>query len=175
MFSVIFEVKPRAAAFDEYLQLAKGLRPLLEGIDGLVDNDLRQHHTPGKVAVLVGSTGRRLDAGPARRRRRAPPPPGPRGARLRDARPARSSPARRSSARRGSRWTSSGSASRPQSPRWDQVLTCNVYCTSVDLFGAVNGIYAEYFGPAPPPARIFVAVPAGRGPSTSRWTAYAAL
>lgn len=36
MFSVIFEVRPRA--WDAYLELAKSLRPELERIDGFVDN-----------------------------------------------------------------------------------------------------------------------------------------
>jgi heme-degrading monooxygenase HmoA len=39
MFSVIFEVKPRSERFDEYLNLAKELKPLLESIDGFVDNE----------------------------------------------------------------------------------------------------------------------------------------
>jgi 2-iminobutanoate/2-iminopropanoate deaminase len=41
----------------------------------------------------------------------------------------------------------------------DNVLKCNVYCTSVEKFAAVNAIYARYF-PKNPPARIFVCVPA---------------
>jgi len=40
----------------------------------------------------------------------------------------------------------------------DRILKCNVYCTSVEKFGAVNAIYAQYF-PNDPPARIFVCVP----------------
>jgi 2-iminobutanoate/2-iminopropanoate deaminase len=44
----------------------------------------------------------------------------------------------------------------------ENVLKCNVYCTSVDKFAAVNTIYARYF-PQDPPARIFVCVPAWRG------------
>jgi 2-iminobutanoate/2-iminopropanoate deaminase len=44
----------------------------------------------------------------------------------------------------------------------DHVLKCNVYCTSVDKFAAVNGVYARYF-PNTPPARIFVCVPAWPG------------
>jgi 2-iminobutanoate/2-iminopropanoate deaminase len=44
----------------------------------------------------------------------------------------------------------------------DQVLKCNVYCTSVDQFAAVNEIYARFFGPNPP-ARIFINVPAWPG------------
>jgi 2-iminobutanoate/2-iminopropanoate deaminase len=42
------------------------------------------------------------------------------------------------------------------------VLKCTVYCTSVDLFPAVNKVYARYF-PADPPARVFVNVPAWPG------------
>jgi 2-iminobutanoate/2-iminopropanoate deaminase len=44
----------------------------------------------------------------------------------------------------------------------DQVLKCNVYCTSVEMFPIVNEIYARFFG-AQPPARIFVNVPAWPG------------
>ncbi|WP_395349467.1 RidA family protein [Variovorax sp. UC122_21] len=42
-------------------------------------------------------------------------------------------------------------------------LKCNVYCTSVEKFAAVNAVYARYF-PDSPPARIFVCVPAWFGP-----------
>ena len=45
----------------------------------------------------------------------------------------------------------------------DQVLKCNVYCTSIEKFATVNAIYARYF-PIDPPARIFVNVPAWPGP-----------
>ncbi|MEV4509318.1 RidA family protein [Dactylosporangium sp. NPDC049525] len=41
----------------------------------------------------------------------------------------------------------------------DQVLRCTVYCTSVDMFAAVNDVYRRYF-PVDPPARTFVNVPA---------------
>jgi 2-iminobutanoate/2-iminopropanoate deaminase len=44
----------------------------------------------------------------------------------------------------------------------ENVLKCNVYCTSVEKFGVVNAIYARYF-PKDPPARIFVNVPAWPG------------
>ena len=37
----------------------------------------------------------------------------------------------------------------------DNVLKCNVYCTSAEKFAAVNAIYARYF-PKDPPARIFI-------------------
>ena len=43
------------------------------------------------------------------------------------------------------------------------VLKCNVYCTSVEKFAAVNAVYARYF-PVDPPARIFINVPAWFGP-----------
>jgi 2-iminobutanoate/2-iminopropanoate deaminase len=42
------------------------------------------------------------------------------------------------------------------------VLKCTVYCTSVDMFPAVNEVYARYF-PVDPPARVFVNVPAWPG------------
>jgi 2-iminobutanoate/2-iminopropanoate deaminase len=44
----------------------------------------------------------------------------------------------------------------------DNVLKCNVYCTSVEKFAAVNAIYARFF-PLNPPARIFICVPAWPG------------
>jgi len=43
------------------------------------------------------------------------------------------------------------------------VLKCNVYCTSVEKFAAVNTVYTRFF-PKDPPARIFVCVPAWPGP-----------
>ncbi|SFI34996.1 2-iminobutanoate/2-iminopropanoate deaminase [Bosea sp. OK403] len=45
----------------------------------------------------------------------------------------------------------------------ENVLKCNVYCTSVEQFSAVNAVYARYF-PKDPPARIFLCVPAWFGP-----------
>ena len=45
----------------------------------------------------------------------------------------------------------------------DQVLKCNVYCTSVEQFAAVNEVYVRFF-PKDPPARIFINVPAWPGP-----------
>ena len=41
----------------------------------------------------------------------------------------------------------------------ENVLKCNVYCTSVEKFAAVNAVYARYF-PKDPPARTYVCVPA---------------
>src|SRR5215475_3798369 len=39
MFSVIFEVLPAQGKKDEYLGLAKHLKPILEKVDGFVDNE----------------------------------------------------------------------------------------------------------------------------------------
>jgi heme-degrading monooxygenase HmoA len=39
MFVVIFEVKPKPDRWDDYLALAKQLRPKLEAIDGFIDNE----------------------------------------------------------------------------------------------------------------------------------------
>ena len=39
MFSVIFEVHPNEGKKDAYLDLAKHLKPILETIDGFVDNE----------------------------------------------------------------------------------------------------------------------------------------
>jgi heme-degrading monooxygenase HmoA len=48
VFSVIFEVRPHPERFDEYLALAKQLRPILETIDGFIDNDrFESHLRPG--------------------------------------------------------------------------------------------------------------------------------
>lgn len=45
----------------------------------------------------------------------------------------------------------------------ENVLKCNVYCTSVEKFTAVNAVYTRFFLNNPP-ARIFVCVPAWPGP-----------
>jgi heme-degrading monooxygenase HmoA len=39
MFAVIFEVQPKQERFDDYLALAKQLKPKLEAIDGFIDNE----------------------------------------------------------------------------------------------------------------------------------------
>ncbi len=39
MFAVIFEVQPKPERWDEYLDIAKTLRPSLEAIDGFIDNE----------------------------------------------------------------------------------------------------------------------------------------
>jgi 2-iminobutanoate/2-iminopropanoate deaminase len=43
------------------------------------------------------------------------------------------------------------------------VMKCNIYCTSAEYFPLVNPIYARYF-PVEPPARIFVCVTEWPGP-----------
>ena len=45
----------------------------------------------------------------------------------------------------------------------ENVMKCNIYCTSAKHFTTVNAIYARYF-PQDPPARIFVCVPEWTGP-----------
>ena len=45
----------------------------------------------------------------------------------------------------------------------DNVMKCNIFCTSARHFAAVNAIYARYF-PKDPPARIFVCIPEWTGP-----------
>jgi len=39
MFAVIFEVQPRKDRFEDYLEIAKSLRPEIEKIDGFIDNE----------------------------------------------------------------------------------------------------------------------------------------
>jgi 2-iminobutanoate/2-iminopropanoate deaminase len=45
----------------------------------------------------------------------------------------------------------------------DNVMKCNIYCTSAKHFAAVNSVYRRYF-PLEPPARIFVCIPEWTGP-----------
>jgi heme-degrading monooxygenase HmoA len=50
VFSVIFEVHPKREKFDLYLDLAKRLRPVLEAIDGFVDNErFESNRRPGWI------------------------------------------------------------------------------------------------------------------------------
>ena len=50
MFSVVFEVHPHQQSFDTYLGLAKNLKPLLEAVEGFIDNERFQSlHRPGWV------------------------------------------------------------------------------------------------------------------------------
>ena len=53
MIAVIFEVQPRKEGFDEYLGLAKALRPRLDAIDGFIDIDrLGSKRIDGRVLSL---------------------------------------------------------------------------------------------------------------------------
>jgi len=52
----------------------------------------------------------------------------------------------------------------------EQVLKCNVYCTSVEKFAAVNAVYAQYFSKDPQPGFLSTCQP-GSARSTSRSTA----
>ena len=50
MFSVIFEVHPEKEKFELYLDLAKGLKPILEDVDGFIDNErFESTHRPGWI------------------------------------------------------------------------------------------------------------------------------
>jgi heme-degrading monooxygenase HmoA len=53
MFAVIFEVKPKMERKDDYLALAKILKPELEKIDGFIDNErFRSMRTEGRILSL---------------------------------------------------------------------------------------------------------------------------
>ncbi len=53
MFAVIFEVQPKPDKFNEYLDLAKYLKPKIEAIDGFIDNDrFESKRTRGRVLSL---------------------------------------------------------------------------------------------------------------------------
>jgi heme-degrading monooxygenase HmoA len=53
MFTAIFEIHPKAERFDEYLALAKRLRPILEKVDGFVDNErFESKRRPGWILSL---------------------------------------------------------------------------------------------------------------------------
>jgi len=53
MFAVIFEVQPRKERFNDYLDLAKALRPKLDAIDGFIDIDrFGSKRTEGRVLSL---------------------------------------------------------------------------------------------------------------------------
>jgi len=57
MFAVIFTVQPKPSRFEEYLALAKALKPELEGIEGFIDNE-RFTSTQRQGRVLSLSTWR---------------------------------------------------------------------------------------------------------------------
>ena len=53
MFAVIFEVQPRQERWDEYLDLAKFLKPEIEKIDGFIDNErFASQRTQGRMVSL---------------------------------------------------------------------------------------------------------------------------
>jgi heme-degrading monooxygenase HmoA len=53
MFAVIFEVQPKPDHWDQYLELAKLLRPELERIDGFIDNErFRSHRAESRLLSL---------------------------------------------------------------------------------------------------------------------------
>jgi len=53
MFAVIFEVQPKKERWNDYLDLAKYLKPKLEAIDGFIDNErFESKQTKGRVLSL---------------------------------------------------------------------------------------------------------------------------
>ena len=53
MFAVIFEVQPKKERWDDYLNLAKTLKPELEKIDGFIDNErFGSKRTEGRILSL---------------------------------------------------------------------------------------------------------------------------
>lgn len=53
MFAVIFEVQPKSDRWDQYLDLAKQLRPELEQIAGFIDNErYKSRRTEGRLLSL---------------------------------------------------------------------------------------------------------------------------
>jgi heme-degrading monooxygenase HmoA len=53
MFAVIFEVQPKPERWDDYLDLAKQLKPKLEAIDGFIDNErFASKRTKGRLLSL---------------------------------------------------------------------------------------------------------------------------
>ena len=53
MFAVIFEVQPKKERWDDYLAIAKHLKPRLEAIDGFIDNErFRSKRTEGRLLSL---------------------------------------------------------------------------------------------------------------------------
>ena len=53
MFAVIFEVQPKQGRAEEYLSLARYLKPELEKIDGFIDNErFGSKRTEGRILSL---------------------------------------------------------------------------------------------------------------------------
>ena len=62
MFAVIFEVQPKKERWDDYLNLAKFLKPALEKIDGFIDNErFASKRTKGRLLVAVDLARREGD------------------------------------------------------------------------------------------------------------------
>ena len=62
MFAVIFEVQPKPDRWQDYLDLARELRPELEKVEGFIDNErFRALRTEGRGTC-------RCPPGPTRRR-----------------------------------------------------------------------------------------------------------
>ena len=55
MFAVIFEVQPKPERFDDYLALARELKPKLEAIDGFVDNERFKSLRDGRRLVSLST------------------------------------------------------------------------------------------------------------------------
>jgi heme-degrading monooxygenase HmoA len=55
MFAVIFEVQPRPERFDDYLALAKALKPKLEAVDGFIDNERFKSLRDGRRLVSLST------------------------------------------------------------------------------------------------------------------------
>src|ERR1700745_200597 len=53
MFAVIFLVQPKAERWNDYLDLAKYLKPKLEAVDGFIDNErFESKRTQGRLLSL---------------------------------------------------------------------------------------------------------------------------
>ena len=53
MFAVIFEVQPKKERWNDYLDIAKHLKPKLEAIDGFIDNErFKSKRTEGRLLSL---------------------------------------------------------------------------------------------------------------------------
>jgi heme-degrading monooxygenase HmoA len=55
MFAVIFEVQPKQERWDDYLMIAKRLKPSLEAIDGFIDNDRFKSLRDGRRLLSVST------------------------------------------------------------------------------------------------------------------------
>ena len=71
MFSVIFEVHPNDGRKDDYLELAKHLKPILETIDGFVDNERFESRLTARLGAVAFDLARREIRGALAHRGRA--------------------------------------------------------------------------------------------------------